>query len=105
LNRECSFRFGGADCQPAIVHDPDLRVDVDQLSALTGPGVERTREEAAGAFIRVDEHTDLSAAVVVAAGGCEGRTATIRKSSLGGRLSLSTRISTSSGDQRNWLSR
>src|SRR3989442_7928717 len=66
-------QVGGADRQPAIIDDPDLRVDVDQLPALAAPSVERTREESAGASIRVDEHADLSAAVVVAACGMRGQ--------------------------------
>src|SRR5436190_3850250 len=56
-----------ADRQPAVVDDPDLRVDVDRLPRGAVPGVAGTGEEPPGAGIGLFEPADLAAAVVVAA--------------------------------------
>ena len=58
-----------ADRQPAVVDDPDLRVDVDRLPVSTVARVERAGQEPPGAGVRIGEHADLAAAVVVAVVG------------------------------------
>src|SRR5947207_2810475 len=60
---------GGADRQPAVVDDPDLRVDVDRLPRGAVSGVQGAGEESAGAGVGHFEPANLAAAVLVAAVG------------------------------------
>ena len=53
-----------AERQPAIVDDPDLRVDVHRARPELVEGAQRTCQEAAGAVVRFDEVCQLATRVV-----------------------------------------
>ena len=62
-----------ADRQPAIVDDPDLRVNIDRLRPVRCPRVEGARQETAGPAICLHEHPDLTVTFIVAAVGMRGQ--------------------------------
>ena len=91
--------------EPAVVDDPDLRVHVHGIAQVALARVDRAREEAGRLVRRVDERGDLSARdvrAVVRSCGQEDEDAEVVARRV---LSLSARIATISGDQRNWFSR
>ena len=96
----------GADREPAVVDDADLRVHVDGVGERAVPGVERAGEEPAGAVVGLDQLGERPTRVVAARGGLAGNTSRTRKS--GRRWAFELRRASTraiSGDQRNWFSR
>ena len=58
--------IGRADRQPAVVHDPDLRVYVDAAGGLRPGLVKRAGEEPIATLVGVDQHAELPASVLAA---------------------------------------
>src|SRR5213082_2883123 len=94
-----------ADRQPAIVDDPDLRVDVDRTRPELAECRDRAREHpscAAVAFDQVGELTTRVVATVVRIDRQhEHNTEVVGR----GCASFSSRIRAISLDQKNWFSR
>ena len=54
-------QVGGADGEPAVVDDPDLGVDVDDVAQLCFAGVDGAGEEALVVAVGCDQGCDLAA--------------------------------------------
>jgi len=85
VEQRVGVEVGRSDREPAVVHDADLGVDVDDVQQLLLARIHRAGEEAVVALVGLDQGRHLPARDVGAVVGARaGRSTTIRKSSRGG---------------------